>query len=848
MKAILSVLTDKIQIQTTAFRGDEESRGRCGWWKLNMAQTHSRAASSLQASTYRISSTPTKQLPRIVPQIAGSLWNCKDILSASQESTKSNSEASTIVHRVKTQISSLLQDRSIEGRWAAIVLTKAAIEAGGPEVLSKSNGWVRSLLAILKKPDPSTTRNLAIITLTRIFMLTWDYSNIVREITTPALPTFIASCLNNAEAKRCSASELRTVLEAFATLILRHPAIFRTYDAQIKSLLLKILASTSSDAGSNLHYTQSHSSAARRLFVLLHHCAPKQGAGEKWDETLRATVLAVHATCDRVFRSVNEGWITNAGIQTTASASALSAGQVEFDGEDAIGLRGWKSIFSGCERIVTLLGILQSHIETASAGAVNVRIGLLADLWTRLLNLTVPPNGKDDTFNINNQIPRDEREAMLSILPTIHVAALEFLHALLDRFGLLIISVMQGLLGLLTGVFDAEQASVEIRVSTYRTVKVVLQLMGPAMTKDDIADLAVIMRACCEDLLPTGEKMTGKSAVNVNGVSQKHQLSNGDHALQASKIQPSHPTVLSELSDSAEALLPVILTQIDSESMPKKARVQMERTAILTRNKEALVACVLNPMTKGAGGEYQSSLLPLLARECPNSADVEALLRPRMPPASSKPSHASANEGDDSSEAGNDAFAGATDNRVLDGDEPVYDENEPTAGLLNALGQSDSPALARGESEDLYSATPPPDLSAKHTRVESNVPITENATIKRTADEPADADVSAKRLRASPVAEVLAPGTSAAPSGPDLASTQSSMPVTVAIDNSKENSHAESSSQSVTLPAQPASFVVAPSAGGGVGIDSDDSDFEMPPLTMEPDTEPEDEDDGDEEE
>lgn len=94
------------------------------------------------------------------------------------------------------------------------------------------------------------------------------------------------ACLTAAERKDASSDVLQTVLQAFATLIPRHPTIFRTYEAQIRNLLLKILATTPSASDPEMHYTQAHHDAARRIFVLLHHCAPKQGGTEKWAETL----------------------------------------------------------------------------------------------------------------------------------------------------------------------------------------------------------------------------------------------------------------------------------------------------------------------------------------------------------------------------------------------------------------------------------------------------------------------------------------------------------------------------------------------------------------------------------
>ena len=69
------------------------------FFDIDMAQS----TASLRALAYRLTSTPTQQLPAITPQIAAALWNCKDILSLSTDS-KASGEAATAVHRFKVCI------------------------------------------------------------------------------------------------------------------------------------------------------------------------------------------------------------------------------------------------------------------------------------------------------------------------------------------------------------------------------------------------------------------------------------------------------------------------------------------------------------------------------------------------------------------------------------------------------------------------------------------------------------------------------------------------------------------------------------------------------------------------
>ncbi|KAK4543074.1 hypothetical protein LTR36_005851 [Oleoguttula mirabilis] len=812
-----------------------------------MATLKTQEVAVLRAATYRLSSTPSKQLPSIAPQIAAQLWTCKDLLSSTADSAKQGNDASTVVHRFKTHLSTLLQDRTVEGRWSAVVLVKATIEAGGIEVLSKSNAWVRNLLGILKKPDPPTTRNLATIALTRIFMLTWEYSSLVREITTPALPTFVATCLSNAENKRCSASELSTVLEAFAVLLPRHPTIFRTNETQIRALLVRILSATPSSPLEGFHYTVAHQAVAQRVLVLLHHCSPKQGSAGKWDETLKAAVTSAHATCDRLFRSLLEDWKSVAGVRPSASPNALLQGEMELESNDQLGLTGWKGVYAGSERLVAHMDMIKTQTNLATAGSVTVRLGMVSDLLTRVLSLRVP-YGKHNT-KPNIQISTDEREALFSNMPSVHVAALQLINALLHRFGMTVVAVVLPLLSQTTWVFESEKSDVDARAATYTVLTSVLRLQGPSMAREDVADVEAIVRACCQDLLPAGDSTTSPS----NGAPVQQSGATSDLGLQASKAAASAPTLHGDVRAAAEALLPLCISKLDPAYVPGRLRALVERTVVLTQHKDALVACVLNPALKGKASSAQASLLPLLAIQHPDAPEVEALLRPRMPFVRTRNTgHEDEDEADDYNEddVGVDGHAeeDGMDGAAVDATNGAEDDNEPTDGLLSALGQQDAPAMG----EELYSVSPPETVQATQNSGPGPAGAYSHAAElgaeKRRADAAPEHERSAKRMQGSPVAESLLPSGAHSLSGPDPTTVQSRVPATVVIEppQSSYMTAPEPSQQSITLPAAPAQASASVHSQAAADVGDDDSDFEMPPLTMDAsDDEEESEDDED---
>src|SRR5437762_3435641 len=116
----------------------------------------------LRPITQRLTSTPVRELPHIAFFLASSIASCGQALqmASSQAIGQSNGNVA-LVHKLKTRISALLQERAPEGRFAAVVLIKAIVEAGGREVLSSSSeAWVRGLLSALGRPDSVSTKKL----------------------------------------------------------------------------------------------------------------------------------------------------------------------------------------------------------------------------------------------------------------------------------------------------------------------------------------------------------------------------------------------------------------------------------------------------------------------------------------------------------------------------------------------------------------------------------------------------------------------------------------------------------------------------------------------------------------
>src|SRR5437016_1936849 len=98
----------------------------------------------LRVLCQQLSSTPNARLPQVTSVLLRNVLQCQGPLSseASPPTKSDSSESSVLVHKLKTQISTLLQGRSVEGRYTAAALIKAVVDVGGWEVLRGADPWV----------------------------------------------------------------------------------------------------------------------------------------------------------------------------------------------------------------------------------------------------------------------------------------------------------------------------------------------------------------------------------------------------------------------------------------------------------------------------------------------------------------------------------------------------------------------------------------------------------------------------------------------------------------------------------------------------------------------------------
>lgn len=588
--------------------------------------TSSSSVSILRAIANRLTNTPVEKLPAQIGFLATSLSDCRDLLQTS-DSTKNDIQL--LIHKLKTRTSSLLQDRSPEGRLAGIILVRSLVEAGGRSFLADSNSWVRALITCLNKSDPFQVKQLAILAITRIYRLCAGDQTLVREIVTPTLPAYINASLGVIKpASRTTASGgsrrvlsplLQPILQSWHALIERFASTIRPNVSSIKAISLSLLSDSACPA--------TVRKTATDVLAWLHHCAPKTGGATEWAQLCTQAIESAHDTADLVFRALIEDWSSATSRVSNITKKQKAASEPATQSKDVLGLGEWTGVTEGCSRICAQLDLLKSLSVGTQSQAVILPIGKLIELVSRLSSVTLPTARY--ALRHNNEITREEREELYLNLPRIHVSLLQLFNGLCRVYDQHLLSVSPVIAEQTADIFEAEYRVDGVREAVYSLVQTMLSRSLYSPTKQEKGFITQLTECVCNDLLPSSS-----STKRDNNTSNPSQLTLSTDAESMSNTFSQKSTTLYA---TAQNLLPTLLTHLPFHYFSSSVRTRLDQTAILTQNQQALVASVLNPARARStnGNTSGASLLPFLARGTFDhgmpSLAKEALLRPRMP-------------------------------------------------------------------------------------------------------------------------------------------------------------------------------------------------------------------------
>ena len=373
-----------------------------------------------------------------------------------------------------------------------------------------------------------------------------------------------------------------------------------------------------------------------------------------------------------------------------------------------------------------------------------------------------------------------------------------------------------------------------LRTQIYNTLAVMLPYIAPTLTKDTVSSLNKIMSYCCEDLLPAPpasahalpppSKDSAKTGNKRSG--SKHSNPNADTftSNSANSIDSSVPP---DLHNAASTLLPIFISLIPSQNLRASLRAQLDRTAILTGHKQAMLAAVLNVPHRGSGGAKKigGSIMPHLARASYGALEVEALLRPRMPVFKTG--------GEEAAEMEDLAEEMDEDEDAADVKEAYNETLEKYRQLYTSVpdeGSSLKRSLEADSGEDVPESTVDVEVEvtkrSKHTHdTPGGFVATDTMTTTVTASKSALSADEPPTPAQSPSLDVVM--STASPANPVTSATVTSPP--------------NRSEEPAVNKTQPAQGVDSPKNEDSSADDDEDEDddFEIPVLNMDPDTEDE---------
>ncbi|KAI0873392.1 rRNA processing/ribosome biogenesis-domain-containing protein [Hypoxylon argillaceum] len=586
----------------------------------------------LRSICRRLTSTKVEQLPPLLPILLKDVGRCQAPLSRPLEpkASESSPEAALLVHTLKTQINTLLNGRTSQGHFVGAALVKAVVETGGWECLRASDPWVRGLISAIKKKDAAVTKDLCIVTLTKIYTLMHEYPTLVREIVTPTLPDFANACLQilkppvSSKVGKAPYSLIETIFEAMSTLVALHPTTLRQFAGKFKAEIPSYLAPTSSESALIPITLQASS---RRLAVRLHMTAAKGGDSADWTKHVEELVKTLHSTADQVFRAVQETWESTIGYKPQPVNFNIEA---QGGGGDPNQLPRWVGVQAGGERIIGLLDFIGEYLHCRTRVAVTVPITALVDITLRISSIKPPSSGKEKhDSGMNPAIGREERDELWTVLPDIQVAVLKMHIALIQRLERNYIPLAQDSLDQTLRILQSTYRLPQARTTIFNLATDILHLCGPTLPKFTVECLGLLVKCCCRDLLGAGGYLP-KPKLQISSISQNGQkpktISQNADAFLPGKSQDDVISVSlsAEHLSAAEILLPTLFSYLPQQHIPSSLRSQMLKTAILCRNRDAQVASILHP-ARDRSGRTPQVILPYLTQQFPRDESVEIL-------------------------------------------------------------------------------------------------------------------------------------------------------------------------------------------------------------------------------
>ncbi|KAF3923668.1 hypothetical protein ABW21_db0209588 [Orbilia brochopaga] len=536
-----------------------------------------------------------------------------------------SAEITTLLHKLRTRISSLLQSRTSQARWAGVCLVKAGIETS-TTFLQGVAVWIPMLIKMVNRPEPgSPITERVIATLTRIFVLTTSKTALTRELTSPHLPTFSQSLLSIAARP---SGNLITVLQSISQILQTHPTTFRLQQQKTLELVRSVLF-----AEDDKSYPGDILEAATTVYVDLVRCTPSKTQAEEWVRLFKDIISTTEQTCDTLFECIIEEKDSEKLINQRRRTHTVEV--YHLLSPERVGVR----------RVCTLLDILKAFLNQQAnfTPPLSIPLSPLINLLQRLFfvypGIKSHPSAAPSTYHL-----------LLAAYPTILQAAIPVVTTLVSRLYSYSPSLALEFLHPVAFISTTSRDIIPVRTLCYNTIGYLISLIGRTLSPKDVQPLLEVFSSACEDIIPPPAPViiTNEPVGNSGSMLLTQPATNGPTSTYRKRKVPTPqnkantPAASSMHADqflmpnsssaddtaaglidtplvkAAKQLLTVALLNIQSAAIPSELRSRIERTMVLSAHSPGLLAAVLYPATKKRGGSLLPHLMAVYDKDAAN--------------------------------------------------------------------------------------------------------------------------------------------------------------------------------------------------------------------------------------
>ncbi|KAJ7490368.1 rRNA processing/ribosome biogenesis-domain-containing protein [Mycena galericulata] len=520
------------------------------------------------------------------------------------------------------RINSLLHSKAIDARWAGLCIAHKSSVLSKSMMIESAQSWIGIALPILSKKESTPIISASVRLLRVIFTAATDVPEFQRQVATPNVAKFTAALIPLAD--KSIDVELKTlILSTLSLIIPLYPTLHRTSHSALSALCLGYL-----NGNPFKPPNKALTSAASRLYAILHFTGGKVGAASLWRKAVDET-LAFGWTS---FLCVRSTFLIKGRLPTIPTGAATEEPLL--------------SIPLNIERLKLSIVVLCDLLTTTTHRPVQVPLGPLTKFALALLSCTT-----DD--RIDQHIDPGIRAMEAAVTPQIWKSACDLITCLVNCVGHHLSSSLPQIATCIVFHLEQRLASSE-RLPFLKTLQVVLTKCHPLHSTLVVTRLArailpliSIVLAKQADVQDADNDMPGRSKKS----KKRAREYEGDEVFKISR-----EVVCSNLEDgnglfTAFEVMRLVLFNPNLSPVVQSISCRVTLSVLLTLRQMApaslspdpkvhplllqLVQKLSTELGAGSTSGMSKSLSLIVGSSVGNThiyRDLEVLLHPRLPP------------------------------------------------------------------------------------------------------------------------------------------------------------------------------------------------------------------------